>query len=211
MTEGNQVNEVSIESLAVRVASIERRVGNLRRAAVGLLMAMVAIGIATVAWSRLVVPQTIRARGFSLVDGSGNVVAQLARASGGPVLVLESKDASTKLLFGVIQETPSLALLVGDRVRAELTVGPEGAPSLNLRDAEGRARVSAAVDEENRPLLALWNEEGRLDFVLRPGHEPIMQVFGPSGVPLLAVKNPTIVKPESTGAGQGADAKSLRR
>jgi hypothetical protein len=141
------------------------------------------------------VPANIEARGFSLVDGSGNVLARLARTPDGAVLVLESNNGSKKVIIGMVRDEAALALVVEDQIRLDLAVEKAGAPSINLRDSRGRLRLLTGVDHDDFPVLAAWDETARLRLAVSPGRPTELQVSGADGAPLLSVPQ------EHQGAG----------
>jgi hypothetical protein len=179
------------------VAWLVKQVRLMKVALVG-VATLVALLVATVIMDRIGVPDEMRARGFALVDEAGAPLAHLSRTPEGAVLALQSRTGSTKIFLGMGEDVVGLALAVNDGVRASLTVGEEGVPTFTLRDGRGRARIVSAIDTNDQPALSVWNPAGGLDFIVRPGHSPVLQVFDADGHPfgLGEVKNGPRVIPE---------------
>ncbi len=172
----------------------ERKLRRLEVAVI--LLACIAVVLVAVRIYRTIgVPANISARGFSLVDESGNVLASLARTPVGGVLVFESKSGSEKVLLGTLENEAGLGLTVRDQVRASLMVGADGLPAMTLRDSKGRARITSGLDREDLPIISVWNEKGRLDFLVRPGRSPILEVFDEDGSSLFSVRPKKAEKP----------------
>jgi hypothetical protein len=166
------------------VARLGKQVRRLRGAlfvGVSLLAPLLAVLVV----DRLRVPREVQARGFTLVDEKGAPLARLARTQEGGVLVLESRDGSTKIFLGMAEDVTGLALAVNEGVRASLTVGKDGVPAFTLRDGKGRARIVSGIDSNDQPAISVWNAAGRLDFLVRPGHSPVLQVFDAAGNPVV--------------------------
>lgn len=170
-----------------RLQRLERKVRRLEVGVAFLVCVLAALSGALVL-ERTRVPANVSARRFSVVDESGSVVANLARSTGGGVLVLESRSGAEKVILGMVNDAGGLAVVAHDLVRASLMVDEDGSyPSLTMRDREGRTRIMAGLDRVDLPLLSVLNKEAHLDFLVRPGHSPILEVLDDAGVPLLSV------------------------
>ena len=159
----------TVESLAQRVAQLEREN---RRWRVGLILAvvlLVAAGVPAWTWSA-VTPEEIRAKRFVLVDDAGNERGSLGFLGAGEPWLSLSNRAGDEVSLVIGNEGPKLSLWTSDRQRnVQLGILSGGSPVLQLnRPPFSRIELVLTKDsDEPRVLLrdarghVFWRTPGR--------------------------------------------------
>lgn len=149
------------EPLEQRIAILERRT---RRWQFFALIALVAAfaSLATLSIKRQP-PAEIQARQFSLVNGSGEVLAQLRDdPTYGPFLILHAKHVGADVVLGSMQGDAGVGIVAQGETRIALAVGKYGT-SLSLSDGKGKTRFLAALrDDGGTPTVLLSDGNGGL-------------------------------------------------
>jgi len=140
-----------------RVTHLER---NLRRsqflAMATLLAALTSVGMVL---EERRTPSEIRARAFSLVGSSGEELARLADAPGGPLLLVHAKHAGADVVLGSLKGDAGLAIVAQGSALVTLAAG-ENRTGLSLH-GKGQSRLLAGLADDDSPTISLWDEGGR--------------------------------------------------
>lgn len=96
---------------------------------------------------------------FRLLNGGGEDRLS-ARVSGDDALLIVGDDRRTHGVFGSSSGLPVLSFADGQRGRAQLQLGPAGAPSLIFSGRDGQRAASVTVDDTDTPVVTLY-ERGR--------------------------------------------------
>ena len=128
------------EALEIRIARLERARRWHLLVLVGLLAAFASLALLSIK-----TPAEIRARKFSLVDGSGEVLAQLTDdTTYGPFLILHAKQVGADVILGSMRVDAGLGIVAQGETRVALAVGKNGT-GLALSDGKGKTKLSAAL------------------------------------------------------------------
>lgn len=151
-----------LEEMERRIGVLERRQKHWKQA--GLLLGAAALTAIGLGQSRPA-EQVIRASRFAVVDAEGKERAWLALEDGSPTLVLTNSQGKAVLRCDVPAIPDKAAFYLIDPVERsgmELAMTMNG-PVIHLTDASG-VRARLATNELNAPLVAVYDEKGRLKF-----------------------------------------------
>jgi hypothetical protein len=146
---------MSNTELVERLERLERDNRRLKGFAIAALALAVAL---TTIYATQPVPQRVTAHEFDVVDSSGRARVSMGMALGEPSVSLS--DAQGK-------------------VRAEMSIGPSGGPSICLTDAEGQPRVSMGIASRN-VFISIYDAAG---------NGRASMGFSPSGGPVIGVSD----------------------
>lgn len=173
-----------LETLADRLAEVERKYARLRLACV---LAACLIGVAAAIGRAWPASRSISAEQFVLCDSRGRTRAEFGVGEDEePRLVFLDAHGRSRAGLGMTQEALvglSLTGKAGEN-RLVLAVRPDGSPQLILQDADGKPRL--ALDDQ--PSLTMYNGEGGeyAELKVWTGGVPKMRLFDAGGNLLFA-------------------------
>lgn len=139
--------------LKLRIENLERRMRIVVRTgflSLGCVILMSIMGLTSAP------ERTLVAEKFILRDSAGNKRAVLDVEGNGPSLALYDEK---------------------DRVRAALSVGPDGTPLLALADSKGEARIHLSLAVGNAPYLEFYNGDAKPRVTLSLDYDDQVRLF----------------------------------
>jgi hypothetical protein len=166
----------------------EERIGRLENAVrrwqvVALVALVFAFAAAALALVNRGVQREVQARSFTLVNESGDVLGRLADSSGGPFLLLHGRSGSD-LLLGSIFDDVGLGILADEKVRMNLVVGSDGAPTLGMSDRQGANRLLLGLGDDDLPYVLMLGAPDAARLAISLGRKQMLQIIDAQGVPI---------------------------
>jgi len=155
--------ELTMETLAGRVARLERDNGRWRRGAVVALLVLMSAGLLGQAPLVPGAAKALDAERFNLRDAAGHLRGSLGVTSDGTAsLVLYHAAGAQQAGLGVLPDGTASIFLgsPAGRTVAELTLYRDGTPSLVVRDRAGKTRMLLGASTDGQPFLYLLDATG---------------------------------------------------
>lgn len=146
-----------------RLARIERE--NRRMKMVGALMLALIAGVFLLAQTTPpTVQETVMAKSFTLVDGSGNIRAALAvKDDGSAGLRYYDLEGKPRAFFDIGADgSPYLGFFKDGKPRATFSTLADGTPGLWVYDKDGEGRAFLCTNEDGSPGLSLFDKDGKV-------------------------------------------------
>jgi hypothetical protein len=171
-----------MDDMSNRVRSLERQLLVLHLVAAFAIV--VSVASSSIAFSKWRSDNTqMRAREFSLVNASGDVVARLFNAEHGPVLWMQSAGSGSELLLGsqgltdmgvdvLVDQTPVISMHAGKGADSILSVASE--------KGHGKARVFLGLSK-NEPIMGFMDAEGKIRLTAAASRTPNVTVTDRDG------------------------------
>jgi hypothetical protein len=132
------------------------------------LLALLAIGGLLAILSAVDTPQdVIHAKGFDVVDDSGNVLAAFGiLETGTPVLRLNDAEGNVRSQLGISEDGMVFIDFTGadGSTRLALSTHADGTPEIDFFGPNGKARAAMGTLADGTPGLAFFDAEGNSTF-----------------------------------------------